>query len=105
MRPTGGPLAPDRPVIEAANRARRRDPGTADRRDGEGRRRRRRRAHRRPSGPVDGADPQAARLGIFRDAYARFPADGLAVFTDEGPCWRPVRFRSMSCPDRRTTSR
>ena len=27
--------------------------------------------------------PQAARLGIFRAAYARFPADGLAVFTDE----------------------
>ena len=27
--------------------------------------------------------PQAARLGIFRDAYARFPAEALAVFTDE----------------------
>jgi 2-C-methyl-D-erythritol 4-phosphate cytidylyltransferase/2-C-methyl-D-erythritol 2,4-cyclodiphosphate synthase len=27
--------------------------------------------------------PQAARLGIFRDAYARFPADGPETFTDE----------------------
>jgi 2-C-methyl-D-erythritol 4-phosphate cytidylyltransferase/2-C-methyl-D-erythritol 2,4-cyclodiphosphate synthase len=27
--------------------------------------------------------PQAARLGIFREAYARFPPQGLAVFTDE----------------------
>jgi 2-C-methyl-D-erythritol 4-phosphate cytidylyltransferase / 2-C-methyl-D-erythritol 2,4-cyclodiphosphate synthase len=27
--------------------------------------------------------PQAARLGIFREAYARFPPEGLAVFTDE----------------------
>src|SRR5690349_12388832 len=27
--------------------------------------------------------PQAARLGIFRDAYARFPPDGPDTFTDE----------------------
>jgi 2-C-methyl-D-erythritol 4-phosphate cytidylyltransferase/2-C-methyl-D-erythritol 2,4-cyclodiphosphate synthase len=27
--------------------------------------------------------PQAARLGIFREAYARFPPDGPQVFTDE----------------------